>query len=123
MNIKVFFFFVFISFHSFGQTHQLIITEIMADPTPSKGLPEREYLEIFNPSPNDINLKNFKLYYGSFSVLFPDSTLKSNTYAIVFRKGYEAEFRNYGAIIPLPNFSLSNEAYFKKRWRNKFRND
>ncbi|MBP6618836.1 MAG: lamin tail domain-containing protein [Leadbetterella sp.] len=109
MNIKLLFLFVFISFQSFGQTHQLIITEIMADPTPSKGLPEREYLEIYNPSPNDISLKNFKLYYGSFSASFPDSIIKSNAYAIVFRKGYEAEFRDFGPIIPLPNFSLSNE--------------
>jgi hypothetical protein len=109
MNIKLLLFAVFLGLHSFGQTHQLIITEIMADPTPSKGLPEREYLEIYNPSPEAINLKNFKLYYGNFSVSFPDSIIKSNAYAIVFRKGYEAEFKNFGSIIPLPNFSLSNE--------------
>ena len=109
MNFKVLLLAAFQCFYSYGQTHQLLITEIMADPTPSKGLPEREYLEIFNPTSSDINLKNFKLYYGSFSVSFPDSTIKSNTYAIVFRKGNEVEFRNYGQIIPLPNFSLSND--------------
>ncbi len=109
MSFKLLLLSVFLCYYSFGQTHQLIITEIMADPTPSKGLPEREYLEIFNPTSSDINLKNFKLFYGSFSVSFPDSIIKSNAYAIVFRKGYEEEFRNYGQIIPLPNFSLSNE--------------
>lgn len=109
MNIKLLLFFVFVSFHIFGQTHQLLITEIMADPTPSKGMPEREYLEIFNPTSEDVNLKNFKLYYGNFSVSFPDSIIKSNAYAIVFRKGYEAEFSDFGSIIPLANFSLSNE--------------
>lgn len=109
MNIKLLVLFFLMCFQNFGQTHQLIITEIMADPTPSKGLPEREYLEIFNPTPNDISLKNFELYYGSFSVFFPDSIIKSNNYAIVFRKGYEAEFRGFGQIIPLSNFSLNNE--------------
>jgi hypothetical protein len=109
MKVKLLLFSFFLGLHSFGQTNQLVITEIMADPTPSKGLPEREYLEIYNPSSEDINVKNFKLYYGDFSVSFPDSIIKSNSYAIVFRKGYEAEFKIFGAIIPLPNFSLSNE--------------
>lgn len=109
MKVKLLLFSFFLGLHSFGQTNQLVITEIMADPTPSKGLPEREYLEIYNPSSEDINVKNFKLYYGDFSVSFPDSIIKSNSYAIVFRKGYEAEFKKFGAIIPLANFSLSNE--------------
>lgn len=109
MNFKLLTFLVFLNIYTFGQTNEIIITEIYADPTPSKGLPEREFLELYNTSSSDISLKNFKLLYGNFSATFPDFVLKSKTYAIVCRKGYELEFAKYGLTIALSNFSLSNE--------------
>ena len=109
MRLRLLIIFISLSTKCFAQTNEIIFSEIFADPTPSKGLPEREFLEIFNNSNKDIRLKGFKLFYGSSEANFPDSVLKSNSYGIVCRKGYEKEFSNYGNVIPVNNFSLTND--------------
>ena len=109
MKLKLLFALFFIQFFGFAQSNDIIITEIFADPTPTRGLPEREYLEVYNATSKDISLKGFRLLYGNFSAVFPDTILKSDSYAIVCRKGYEPEFSPFGQVIPLPTFSLANE--------------
>ena len=96
-------------FPVFSQQQELIITEIFADPSPTKGLPDKEYLEIYNATSKDISVKGYKLLYSNFSALFPDSILKTNTYYIVCKKENEAEFRSFGKVIPLQNLSLNND--------------
>ena len=109
MNFKLIALLFFLFTKTFAQSHEIIITEIFADPTPSKGLPEREYIEIYNRTDKDISLKNYQLFYGNFKTTFPEFLLKANEYAIVCRKGYEQEFSSFGAVVALASFSLSNE--------------
>jgi hypothetical protein len=47
----------------------LIITEIMADPDPSNGLPVTEFVEIYNRSQVPINLSGWILFDGSSRIL------------------------------------------------------
>ncbi|CAN1577000.1 Lamin tail domain containing protein [Spirosomataceae bacterium] len=109
MNFKLFALLFYLSVSASAQSHEIIITEIFADPTPSKGLPEREYIEIYNSTEKDISLKNYQLFYGNFKTTFPDFLLKANVYAIVCRKGFEQEFSTFGPVVVLSSFSLSNE--------------
>ncbi len=109
MNFKFFVILFFFSNGVFGQTNEIIINEIFADPTPSIALPEREYIEIHNRTDKDIALKNYQLLYGNFKAIFPEFVLKANEYAIVCRKGYEQEFERFGSVVALSSFSLSNE--------------
>lgn len=88
--------------------NDLIITEIMADPTPTKGLPEKEYLELYNRSAKSINLNKFVLFYNSTSAVFPDVSIEAGAYAIVTHRNNAREFEPYGKVIGLNNFSLSN---------------
>jgi hypothetical protein len=87
----------------------LVITEIFADPTPSKGLPEIEFIEIKNVSEKDINLNGYVLKYGNFSTAFPDSVIYKTQTILVCRKTNEALLRPYGRTIGVSNFSLNNE--------------
>lgn len=86
-----------------------LITEILADPSPSRGLPEYEFLELYNPHTYSINLKGYRLSYGESIAVFPDYLLLPDTYVIVCRYNRAADFAPYGPVVPLPNFSLPND--------------
>ena len=53
----------------------ILITEIMADPEPSNGLPLAEYVEIYNNTNYTLNINNQKLSDASSSVILPTFTL------------------------------------------------
>ena len=42
--------------------HDVRLNELMPDPTPSVGLPEKEYVELFNTSKNIIDLDSWTYY-------------------------------------------------------------
>lgn len=99
----------FISPKSLAQnTNELIISEIMADPTPTKGLPEKEYIELYNRSDKVIDLNGFKLFYGTTIVSFPNFLLQPKSYLIVTSRSNEADFKPYGNVVALTSFSLLN---------------
>ena len=90
----------------FGQA--LILTEIFADPTPRRGLPEREYLEIFNRSTAEVTLQGYTLTYGNSRVALPDSVIGPGEYIIVCRQTYFNEFTAFGRVVGVPALSLNN---------------
>jgi Lamin Tail Domain len=99
----------FLTFKAYSQSGQFIITEIFADPTPSKGLPEKEFIEIYNNSGAEKSLKGFSLIYNTSTVFLPDILLGKDEFAILCKKDYETEFAKYGKVIPLSNLSLLND--------------
>lgn len=76
--------------------YDVVFNEIMADPTPVAGLPESEYLELYNRSQQAINLKGWKLTAGSYTYVFPDFTLASSGYLIVSSKADTDKFKSFG---------------------------
>lgn len=102
-----FFLFPVISLH--GQsTHELIITEILADPTPSRGLPEREYIELYNNTSDTIETSQFVLFYNNSSVRLPSYDFEPDSYLILTRTGNGIFFNSYGKTLELSQFSLLN---------------
>ncbi|SOE20444.1 Lamin Tail Domain [Spirosomataceae bacterium TFI 002] len=89
-------------------SHELIITEIFADPTPSYGLPEKEYVELFNNSGEIIETSNYTLFYNTSSVRLPSYSFEPDTYLILVRKGNGSLFESYGNTLELNQFSLLN---------------
>lgn len=90
------------------KANELIITEIMADPSPTKGLPEKEYIELYNRSERSINLNQLVLFYNTTSVRFPDVSIQPKEYLIVTHRNNVVEFQSYGKVVGLNNFSLNN---------------
>ncbi len=87
-----------------AETADVIITEIMADPSPPVSLPEIEYIEIYNASEHDFNLKGWRLYINKSFVVLPDSKLRSGQFAILCHINDTALLSPYGDVVGLSGF-------------------
>jgi hypothetical protein len=94
--------------------NQILITEILADETPTVGLPACEYVEIHNPSATTtLDLAGVRLLKpGSIPAVFPaGAVLLPGEYAVVCGSTRVAQFNASGKVFGLANFpSLSNAA-------------
>ncbi|NUM31086.1 MAG: lamin tail domain-containing protein [Bacteroidetes bacterium] len=91
------------------ELYDVLITEIMADPEPQIGLPNAEYIELYNKSAKIITLKNCIIHdQNSFSVL-PDIQIYPDSFIIFCEKSNLSLFSKYKNAIGLTYFpSLNN---------------
>lgn len=61
----------------------LMINEIMADPSPQVGLPDVEFIEIYNRSDKVIDLKDYQLSSNSTPQLFSSYIIQAGEYVVV----------------------------------------
>jgi len=64
----------------------IVFNEIMYDPSPPIGLPEFEYIELYNRSPYPANLGGWTLSTGKNAYLFPPSVIPGGKYLVL---GYD----------------------------------
>lgn len=90
--------------------HELVITEIFADPSPLVGLPEAEYMELYNSSDRILDLAYVKIVDGKTMLSFPSYLLFPKEYVIVTAASNVAKFQSYGKVVGvLGYFSLLNQ--------------
>ncbi|MBQ1652302.1 MAG: lamin tail domain-containing protein, partial [Bacteroidales bacterium] len=82
-------------------TGSVVINEIMADPTPVVGLPESEYIELYNNSPDAINLEGWTLKIGTTSKTLDAYTLYPSEYVVICRTGNDTLFYDITNILTL----------------------
>ena len=89
----------------------IIIDEIMPDPSPSVGLPNYEWIELKNLSNTPINLHNWRLGDGSgISGNFPAYTLPPDSFLIICSNTALPAMSIFGPALAIPGFpSLDNE--------------
>ena len=63
--------------------NDIVISEIMFDPTPRVYLPDAEYLELYNNSDQDVVMDGWKLFVGKKKYSIPTNTLKSGEYLVL----------------------------------------
>jgi len=85
----------------------IIINEFMADPSPVIGLPEIEFVEIYNKSNKVFHLKNWKLSDNSTSGTLGDSWLLPNQYLILVPSGGDTL---YSTVCVVSNFASLNNS-------------
>ncbi len=65
------------------KAYDVLITEIMADPDPPVGLPDAEYIELFNRSGYPINLEKWRFIARNYIFTLPKIIISSHGYAIL----------------------------------------
>ena len=92
-----------------AEENDIIVTEIMADPNPAIGLPEAEFVELYNRSDKVIQLSTLGLSTGGSPKSLPDINLLPDSYIIVCDEDEAAAFETFGAVAAIPSFpSLTN---------------
>jgi len=84
----------------------LQVTEIMADPTPSVGLPESEYVELYNGSGRTFRLSDYQLRVGNNVRPLADSLMRPGDYILVCPVAQQAGLKTYGRVMPLHSFPV-----------------
>jgi Lamin Tail Domain len=89
----------------------VVIDEIMADPTPVVSLPNNEWIELKNISANPINLQSWRIGDASGqSGPMPNFILQPDSFVIVCTGSAVAALQAYGRVISVTSFpSLDND--------------
>ncbi|MFN6378708.1 MAG: lamin tail domain-containing protein [Flavobacteriales bacterium] len=61
----------------------VVFNEILADPTPTQGLPDAEFIELFNPTNEVFNLENWVLVNSTTPKTLPSYNLTPNSFVIL----------------------------------------
>jgi Lamin Tail Domain len=90
--------------------YDVVIDEIMADPTPQVGLPNNEWLELRNTTAAPINLQNWRVGDATGqSGPMPNFTLQPDSFVIVCTSSAVAAMSAFGTTISVTSFpSLDN---------------
>lgn len=102
---------LFITGHCYAQRYAIVIDEIMADPTPSAGLPAYEWIELRNISTQTINLQGWRMgKETSVSGALPFYLLKPDSFLVITSSAALASLRNFGPAISVGSFpSIDND--------------
>ena len=86
----------------------VVINEIMADPTSRVGLPEWEYVELFNTTAFTIDLKDWTFKIGTSSKTFPSVRIAPLGYLILCKDDAVLELSDFGPTCGFSSFSVAN---------------
>jgi hypothetical protein len=82
----------------------VVINEIMADEAPSVGLPEYEYIELYNRSVDPIPLEGWQLEVNLRSVKLPPDTIQPGAFLLLSSTKAENDFEEFGEVLGVPGF-------------------
>lgn len=109
--------FLFYQFEE-GTFKEVVFNEIFPDPTPAVGLPEAEYLEIFNASDSYFDLSGWTLVNTSTEVNLATTLFAPGDFLILCDEDDAPAFEDFGTVISLPSFPALSNAGDSLRLKN-----
>lgn len=94
----------------YTQTLSVVISEVMYKPGPVVGLPEVEYVELYNRSSYGIRTDGWRLKVGNTLKDIPSCFLPSHGCLLLAAKADTAQLSPYGQVAALSSLSLNNES-------------
>lgn len=92
-----------------AKEYDLVINEIMADPSPPIELPEYEYIELYNISNFPIDIKRWKLMIGNTEyTVEQDFKIQPKEYFLFCHDDAIEELSDYGKCYGFSSFQISN---------------
>ncbi len=93
-----------------AQYRDVVINEIFADPTPIVGLPDGEFVELYNPTNKYYNLSNWTLSDGSSTATFGNYILAPDSFLLLVSNSSLSDFSSYPNKIGLSSFPGLNNS-------------
>lgn len=83
----------------------VVINEIMADPSPLVGLPDFEYIELFNRTNYNISTNGWTLEHGSTVRNLPNAVLPADSFLVLTSAAGLTDLSIYGNVVAVTNLS------------------
>ena len=88
----------------------VVISEIMADPSPPVRLPECEYLEITSRASDSLSIDGWRLISDRDTALLPKAWIRAGESIILCSGSKQDEFSPYGRVVGLTSFPSLNDS-------------
>ncbi len=82
----------------------LVFNEIMCDPSPCVGLPEAEYVELYNRQNFPVNLSGWMFHYGSKLYVISEGKIAPKGYLLLCTPGASSTLSRFGATAKMNSF-------------------
>ena len=88
--------------------HDVLIHEIMAQPTSNMPLPNYEYIELKNRTNRKLNLQKWSIQLGNNVRALPDFTLQEKGYAVIVARSSMPFVEAYPNLVGIQSMSITN---------------
>jgi hypothetical protein len=85
----------------------VVFNELLADPAPAVGLPEFEYIELYNTSAFDVNLQGWTIQHGTTQRVIPPAEIPSGGYLVLCPPAAIGELSGFGNVVAVPGLSTT----------------
>src|SRR5690606_38107836 len=82
--------------------YEVLINEVMADPSPVVGLPDQEYIELYNPTDKLFDLSAANISGATFQ---PNIFIEPGGYLVLVTPGTSGLFENFESVIEMQSMS------------------
>ncbi|MCW3785508.1 lamin tail domain-containing protein [Plebeiibacterium sediminum] len=91
------------------ERYDVIITEIMVDPSPAVELPECEYIEVYNNTKHIINLNQYRVLINGKESIIPQHQLESGQFAVLMSSTYQGIYDGVNNVFVPDMGTLTNQ--------------